>query len=108
MLRGRQDAPTGATVVWYKGTVHLDAFEHGINADWIEPNVPSVNPSQPERTTSSGRRYIHQSVSDGDTSMFECERCNKAGSHRRTTDQYAGDLWLCPSCGYKTGRYDKL
>lgn len=37
---------------------------------------------------------------------FECQRCHNVGSHRRVSDQYAGDLWVCSSCGYKTPRWE--
>ena len=37
---------------------------------------------------------------------FECSRCHETLSHSRITDQYAGNLWVCPGCAYKTPRYD--
>jgi hypothetical protein len=37
---------------------------------------------------------------------FECSRCRKTQQHTRTSDQYAGNLWVCPSCGYKSARYE--
>ena len=33
-----------------------------------------------------------------------CAKCTKTTDHSRTTDQYAGELWICNSCGYKTAR----
>jgi hypothetical protein len=39
-----------------------------------------------------------------DSSYFECKQCHNVGAHERVSDQYAGDLWICPSCGYKTIR----
>lgn len=46
------------------------------------------------------------SAAAADPSTFECKRCHKVSSHRRASDQYAGDLWICPSCGYKTPRWN--
>lgn len=37
-------------------------------------------------------------------SVFKCEKCGKTTDHSRVNDQYAGELWLCGSCGYKTMR----
>ena len=36
--------------------------------------------------------------------MFKCEKCHKVTSHGRISDHFAGELWLCNSCGYKTIR----
>lgn len=37
-------------------------------------------------------------------STFKCENCGKVTDHSRLNDQYAGELWQCESCGYKTSR----
>jgi predicted RNA-binding Zn-ribbon protein involved in translation (DUF1610 family) len=39
-------------------------------------------------------------------SEFMCKRCRKATDHSSYTDQYAGRLWVCVSCGYKTPRFN--
>jgi hypothetical protein len=80
-----------------KGSVQLEAFETGIHPDWIAPaNEPLRKPAN-EPPLDIG--------TIADPGSFECKRCKKVGSHRRVSDQYAGDLWVCPSCGYKTMRH---
>jgi hypothetical protein len=37
-------------------------------------------------------------------SVFKCEKCKKATDHSRINDPYAGELWQCVSCGWKTIR----
>jgi len=37
-------------------------------------------------------------------SNFRCEKCGQTGEHRRLNDQYAGELWQCRFCGWKTIR----
>lgn len=37
-------------------------------------------------------------------SVFECKKCGKVSDHRPLDDQYAGKLWVCKSCGWKTIR----
>ena len=78
------------------GTVQLAAFEASIHPDWIAPA------SEPLPESDSEPALDIAAVAD--PSSFECKRCHKVGSHRRVSDQYAGDLWVCPSCGYKTPR----
>jgi predicted RNA-binding Zn-ribbon protein involved in translation (DUF1610 family) len=56
--------------------------------------------NEPVCPTCSGRG----GKADADT--FECNRCHKVSSHRRASDPYAGNLWICPSCGYKTPRWE--
>ncbi len=34
----------------------------------------------------------------------KCKNCNKTTEHTRFSDQYAGELWVCESCGHKTIR----
>jgi hypothetical protein len=104
VYRDMQSTPEGIKV-WDKGTVELDAFENGIHPDWIEVSVAPRETRDRDQVGSARRNgYTHRSSNDGDPSMFTCERCRKTGSHRRVTDQYAGDLWVCASCGYKTMR----
>lgn len=87
------------TKIWYRGTVHLDAFQCGIHPDWIEPSSTA-----PASASSGASAYTHVNILNADPSKFECERCHKTNPHRRVSDQYAGDLWICASCGYKTAR----
>jgi predicted RNA-binding Zn-ribbon protein involved in translation (DUF1610 family) len=90
-----------ATSAWVRsfsdGQEDSDHAGHGGGASCVravrssrEPNVAAEAPPIPGQS--------------GDPATFQCERCRKTDSHRRVTDQYAGDLWVCPSCGYKTYR----
>ena len=61
--------------------------------------VPKKTGSQPATSNVS----LKPSVKNGKI-IFECKRCHTASSHRRVSDQYAGDLWVCPLCGCKSYR----
>lgn len=90
--------------IWYKGTVHLEAFQSRMHPDWIEASVTPLGSTSPDGASSGGSGYSHVSLLNADPSKFECERCHNTNPHRRVSDQYAGDLWICASCGYKTAR----
>lgn len=89
--------------IWYRGTVHLQAFQCSTHPDRIEPST-SLGSTTLDGASSVGSDYTHINVLDVDPSKFECERCHNTDTHQRVSDQYAGDLWICASCGYKTPR----
>jgi hypothetical protein len=83
--------------IWIKG------FSDGVEDSSYKGDPLCARAVRPARTASGTQDPPAAGGIDG---AFECSRCGKTQGHAKAADRYAGDLWVCSGCGYKTARYD--